>query len=238
MNTNNQMVWHSSPLEPQKFGKKSADEKYFRTLESNTLPVLKESNKKSASNILPPPVSESLLFSQFDPITTSSKKFKRHSHSGPLTKMPERSQPLPDLPQLFSGPILRNPMSQLLSSSPKASPISTQPVSSSPKISELHELPRPPVSSVSISGRPSGLVGYSAPLVSRGTQDSSVKSENTGAASPLPRPPPTVSRSLSIPTSGSKVIISEELQEEQNVETSEAVPSPPLTPMSLATSRP
>lgn len=236
LNRHSQMLWHSSPLEPQKHGKKSADDKYFVALDSNNLPVLKESNKKSTSNILPPPLAEGLLFSKFDPITSSSsKKFERQAYSGPLSKKPASSQPLPEHPQLFSGPILRNPISQLLSSSPKASPVSSSPLTSSPKISELHELPRPPASSSGISGRPSGLVGYSAPSVSRGPQYSSVKSENmaSGTASPLPTPPPVVSRSFSIPTSVSKVMISEALQEPQKVGMPEGVSSPPLTPLSL-----
>ncbi|PKI57857.1 uncharacterized protein At2g33490 [Punica granatum] len=241
LNAHNQMVWHSSPLDPPKYGKKSADEKYSGTPVSNTFRILKESNKKSAPNMLPSPLAEGSLFLQFDPITaSSSKKFKRQAYSGPLTKKPEPSQPLPEHPQLYSGPILRNPMSQPLSSSPKASLISSSPLTSSPKISELHELPRPPASSTGISSRPPGLVGYSAPLVSRGPQDSSVKSENVvaGAASPLPRPPSIISRSFSIPTSGSKPKISGVLQDTQNGESPDAGSSPPLTPISLPNSRP
>lgn len=241
MNMHDPMVWHSSPLVPHKYGNKSANEKYSRALDSKTLPVLKESNKQPASNISPPPLAEGLLFKRLDPIITSSfKKFKRQEYSGPLIKKPEHGQPLREHPELYSGPILRNPMSQMISSPPKASPISSRPPTSSPKISELHELPRPPVSSIGISGRPPGLMGYSAPLVSRGTQDSSVKSENigAGAGSPLPRPPSIVSQSFSTPTDGPKVIISEVLQEPQNVETLEGVSSPPLTPIFLASTRP
>ncbi|KAI4368531.1 hypothetical protein MLD38_017078 [Melastoma candidum] len=52
-----------------------------------------------------------------------------------------------------------------------------------------------------------GLVGYSAPLVSRG-KDRDISSKHEGAlptiASPLPTPPLGVPRSLSIPSSASR----------------------------------
>ncbi|KAK4783830.1 hypothetical protein SAY86_018198 [Trapa natans] len=237
MKMHDQKVWHSSPLEPQKYGKKSANDKHWRALDSNALPVLKESNKTPASNTVPPPLAESLLFKRLDPIvTSSSKKFKRQAYSGPLIKKQEHGQPLPQHPELYSGPILGSPISQLLSSSPNASIISPQPPVSSPKISELHELPRPPASTTGISGRPPGLVGYSAPLVPRGTRDSSAKNENmvAPAGSPLPVPPTIVCRSFSIPTSCPKII----MEVLQNVETSKGVPSSPLTQLSLASTRP
>ncbi|KAK4753649.1 hypothetical protein SAY87_001753 [Trapa incisa] len=241
LNRHNQMVWHSSPLEPQKHGKKSADDKHFGGLGSSTLPFLKDSSRKSNSSNLPPPLAEGFLFSQFDPGTTpSSRKFERQAYSGPLAKKPESSQSLPEHPQPSSGPIQRNPISQPLPSSPKASSISSSPLTSSPKINELHELPRPPVSSTGISGRPFGAGGYSPLLVSRGPQNTSVKSESmaAGAASPLPRPPPVVSRSFSIPTSVGKVMISQCLQVPPNVEMPEGVSSPVSASLSLLNIRP
>ncbi|KAL2529229.1 hydroxyproline-rich glycoprotein family protein [Forsythia ovata] len=111
------------------------------------------------------------------------------------------------------------------------------PLISSPKISELHELPKPPDSLVP---KPSGVPGYSAPLVSRNRAVSPTNRNPLLAskvASPLPPPPQYFSRSLSIPAGsqseiplhGGKLLESSEIKDETGT-----VCSPPLTPISLS----
>lgn len=236
----NPKLWHSSPLEPKKLGRSSADGKFSGTSVSNTHGIIKESNNIATSPLLPPTLAEGFLFTIHDPLgAPGSKKFKRQAFSGPLTNKPQPNQSMPvEHPHLYSGPILRNPISQPLSSPSKVSPMSSTPLTSSPKISELHELPRPPASSNTISSRHSALVGHSAPLFLRG-QDHSVKKEPvaTTSASPLPAPPHAVPRSFSIPSSGLRTVISQGSKPSRvpnDIETAEDVSSPPLTPISLS----
>ncbi|GAV71344.1 hypothetical protein CFOL_v3_14838 [Cephalotus follicularis] len=223
---------HSSPLEPQKFDKTSGDEKLSGSAVLNAQSVLRESNKNAASAGLPPPLADGLLFSRFDPFAASdSKKIKRQAFSGPLTRKPWPTKTIPvEHPQLFSGPILRNPLPQPRSTSPRVSPSASPTFLSSPKISELHELPRPPISSTSKSSRPLGLVGHSAPLVSKRQVPSATnKSVVSNAASPLPKPLKAITRSFSIPCSDSRV---------KDSEMTEDVGSPSLAPISLSTIQP
>lgn len=236
----NPKLWHSSPLEPKKFGRSSAYGKFSGTSVSNTHDIIKENNNNATSPLLPPPLAEGFLFTIHDPLgAPGSKKFKRQAFSGPLTNKPQPNQSAPvEHPHLYSGPILRNPISQPLSSPSKMSPMSSAPLTSSPKISELHELPRPPASSSTISSRHSGLVGHSAPLFLRG-KDHLVKKEPVAmtSASPLPVPPHAVSRSFSIPSSGLRTVISQGSKPSRvpnDIETAEDVSSPPLTPISLS----
>ncbi|KAF9689008.1 hypothetical protein SADUNF_Sadunf01G0047100 [Salix dunnii] len=204
-------LWHSSPLDQKK--KKLGAEMSNKPTTKNSRTVLKESNNNTASTRLPPPLADGLLFSRLEPLATfDSKNIKRYAFSGPITRKPLSTKPVTaEHPQLFSGPLLRNPTIQLLSS-PKASPIISPKVSpsasptfvSSPKISELHELPRPPVSSTSKSPRAKGLIGHSAPLLPKGHM--------------LP---------------GSyRIMVA------QSSRTVEDVASPPLTPISLSNSYP
>ncbi|KAF8040952.1 hypothetical protein BT93_B3003 [Corymbia citriodora subsp. variegata] len=237
LSSRNPKLWHSSPLEPKKSGRSPADGKFSRTSPHG---IFKESNVTSP--LLPPPLAERLLFTNHDPLgAPGSKKFKRQAFSGPLTNKSQPNQSAPvEHPHLYSGPILRNPISQSLSSPPKASPIASAPLTSSPKISELHELPRPPASSNTISNRHSGFVGHSAPLFPRG-QDHSVKKEPVAmtSASPLPIPPQIVPRSFSIPSNGLRISQGSKASEvPNNIETAEDVSSPPLTPMSLSNVQP
>ncbi|KAM7269290.1 hypothetical protein ACFE04_024787 [Oxalis oulophora] len=220
-----QNLFYSSPLEAKKIDKTSGDDKFLGSAVISP-PVLRESNNNASStNKLPPPLAERLLFSRPDPpVASDSKKLKRQAFSGPLTSKPWSGKAVPvEQPQLFSGPLLRNPLPQPPSTSPRVSPIQSPTFLSSPKISELHELPRPPKSNFS---RPSGLVGYSAPLGLKGRVPSSAPRKTSGSisASPLPKPPNTVTRSYSIPSEGHRV---------SDADMTGDVPSPPLTPISL-----
>jgi hypothetical protein len=235
-----QQLWHSSPLEPNKLEKILVDEKVSGPTIRNAQSVLKESNSNSASTRLPPPLADGLLFSWHDSHSASDpKKPKRYAFSGPLTSKPWPTKPVSvDRRHLYSGPLLRNPISQPSSTSPKASPSASPTFMSSPKISELHELPRPPASSTTKSSRPKDLTGHSAPLGSRDQVLSATnKSVVSNAASLLPKPPQTISRSFSIPSSSPEVTnshASKPLEAPHSSETTEDITSPPLTPIALS----
>ncbi|XP_008222346.1 PREDICTED: uncharacterized protein At2g33490 [Prunus mume] len=247
-----QNLWHSSPLDPKNekaMGEKKVSGINFMNVQS----VLKESNNNIASHQLPPPLTGRYLFSEQVPLAASdSKERRRQAFSGPLTSKHWASKPVSsDHHQMFSGPILRNPVSQPLSSSPKVSPSASPTFMSSPKISELHELPRPPASSTSKSSRPLGLVGHSAPLVPRtqmqsatnkpavsptaAAQSATNKPVVSPTASPLPTPP-TIARSFSIPSRdpGAMEFHVTEPQEGSPVpEMAADNGSPPLSPLAL-----
>ncbi|CAK7336100.1 unnamed protein product [Dovyalis caffra] len=231
-------VWHSTPLDPKKIEKLLGVEMSTKPTAINSESVLKESNNNTASAQLPPPLADGLLFSRLEPLAASdSKKIKRYAFSGPITRKQLSTKPVSaEHHQLFSGPLLRNPTAQLLSSPPKVSPRISPKVSpsasptfvSSPKISELHELPRPPVSSTSKSPSAEGLVGHSAPLLPKGRMlPGTSKTSASNVASQLPTPSQVVTRSFSIPSSSHRVTVA------QSSGIVEDVASPPLTPMSL-----
>ncbi|KAM3761098.1 hypothetical protein ACB098_01G241900 [Castanea mollissima] len=120
-------LWHSSPLEDKKHEKHSGNGNLSGPSISKSQLIAKESDSNDTSTPLPPPLAEGLSLLQHDTFNASdTKKFKRQAFSGPLIRM-------------FS----RLPIPQP-SSSPKVSPSASPPLGSSPKISELHELPRPP----------------------------------------------------------------------------------------------
>ncbi|CAL5380048.1 unnamed protein product [Camellia sinensis] len=152
------------------------------------------------------------------------------SASGPITSS--------ELPQLVSG-LLSRVHTLRPSSSPKVSPSASPPIVSSPKISELHELPRPPGG---LASKPvSSSTEHSAPLVLRNQELSPTNKSQAGAfssASPLPTPPPlTIPRSFSIPFSnkrGMAVHVAKPLESPQRPVKAEEVVSPPLTPISLS----
>ncbi|KAL2903775.1 hypothetical protein RDABS01_002485 [Bienertia sinuspersici] len=227
-------LYHSSPLEPNKYEKFVGIENLSGPIIVNSKSVLKESNK----NRMPPPLQ------QLKPETTSSsKKLKLQSYSGPLTSKPLSSKPslftgnpviAPNVPQFSSGPILRTSVHRS-SSSPKISPTAS-PTFTSPKISELHELPRPPVHLNYGSGKPSGSAGFSAPLVSRTAENSAISKFVPKIASPLPIPPQVGYFSMPLSGSGTatKLQSSRPLVASPGSEKSEDRFSPPLTPMILA----
>ncbi|CAL0300405.1 unnamed protein product [Lupinus luteus] len=238
-------LWHSSPLEPKKYGKILGDERFSGPIVRNAQSVLQESNSKTVSTMLPPPLIDSILSCNNDFAASYSKKIKIHAFSGPVASNPW----LPTKPvsvesvHLYSGPLFRTPIPQPQSSSPTlASPIpqprsSSPTLTSSPKISELHELPRPP-SNTQSNSKLVGLVGHSGPLVSRGQNLSAANnSVITSAASPLPMPPPAMPRSFSIPCGGTQVAAllgSRPVEGPHKSTVSEDTPSPPLMPIDLS----
>ncbi|KAF7839010.1 uncharacterized protein G2W53_007492 [Senna tora] len=232
-------LWHSSPLEQKKYEKVIGDERFSAPTVTNAQSVLKESNSNTASTRFPPPLIDGLLPSNLDPIQVYSKKIKRQAFSGPLTS----NKPMPTKPvssaQLFSGPLLRTQIPQP-PLSPKISPSASPTFTSSPKISELHELPRPPVGFPSNSPRLLGLVGHSGPLVPRGQKLSAAnKSAVSSTASPLPTPPQAMARSFSIPSSSARAAAlqdSRPLEAHHRTSVSEDVASP--MPVALHSSQP
>ncbi|XP_011020831.1 PREDICTED: uncharacterized protein At2g33490-like [Populus euphratica] len=236
-------LWHSSPIGHKKNDKLLGVEMSSKPTAINSQSVLKESNNNTASTRLPPPLADGLLFSRLEPpAPAESKKIKRYALSGPITSQPWSTKAVSsEHPQLFSGPLLRYQTAQLFSSppkvspriSPKVSPSSSPPFVSSPKISELHELPRPPVTSTSKSPGAVGLVGHSAPLFPKGHMlPGTSKMSTSNVESQLPTPSQVVPRSFSIPSSRHRVMVA------QNSGIVENVASPPLTPLSLSNTQP
>ncbi|CAA0823499.1 Unknown protein [Striga hermonthica] len=193
--------WHSSPLDIEK-QKKSADD---------YIPVQNSNNKKKHSLPLPRPLPDGPGSTQqpdMQPALSEGQKVKRQAFSGPIvSKGSSSSKPLVPAGEASSGLHSRAPSS--LNVSHNAPP----PLVSSPKISELHELPRPPDSLGPARGA-------------------------FRVGSPLPLPQLTVSRSFSIPSSSQRVraFHSGKLLESSQpaIRGEEAGPSPPLTPMSLS----
>ncbi|KAL2329429.1 hypothetical protein Fmac_017010 [Flemingia macrophylla] len=232
---------HSSPLEQKKHEKDIGNE-FSGSIGISAQSVLKESNSNTASTRLLPPLVDSLLSSNRDYISAYSKKIKRHAFSGPLTSNPGPTKPVSvESVQLFSGPLLPTPIPQPPSSSPKVSPSASPTFMSSPKISELHELPRPPTSFPSNS-RLLGLAGHSGPLVSRVQKVSTANNlVASSAASPLPMPPQAMARSFSIPSSGTRGSAlhgSRTLESSDRSSISENIASPPLMPIVLSSNHP
>ncbi|XP_068334823.1 uncharacterized protein At2g33490-like isoform X2 [Pyrus communis] len=252
----NPNLWHSSPLVEKDPGD------VLNASGTKAQVVQKESNVNSTSTQLPPPL-EGLALPQIDTLNASdTKKIKRYAFSGPIPSKSASSKPVlyasgpiasTELPQLVSGMLSHLPNPQP-SSSPKVSPCASPPLVSSPKISELHELPRPPGSSSAKPTNPSssaakpakssGFVGHSAPLVSR-NQEHSMPNKNpsvaSNAASPLPIPPLIVPRSFSIPSSSQRAMalhVARHLESPQVPGKAEEVASPPLTPISLSNVKP
>ncbi|KAK3026752.1 hypothetical protein RJ639_042205 [Escallonia herrerae] len=233
---------HSSPLDTEKHGKHSADDNLV-----NSISKPRESNSNNSSVQLPPPLSEGLSLPQHRAHNAlDTKKNKRQAFSGPIPSKPWSTKPSlstsgplnsTELPQLVSGLLSRVPIPHL-STSPNVSRSASPPPVSSPKISELHELPRPPASSGSKQASSSGVVGHSGPLIFRNqelspTNRNPVQASHT--ASRLPAPPSTVSRSFSIPSSNQRALalhVSKLLESPQVPD--REVASPPLTPISIS----
>ncbi|KQJ99620.1 uncharacterized protein At2g33490 [Brachypodium distachyon] len=171
-----------------------------------------------------------------------NKKLKREAWSGPIPGKAGSSKSLFQPDQSSSTGQHPHDMPaksygharQSSSLSPKMSPLSTV----SPKISELHELPRPPANVEPL--RPSGLVGYSGPLVSkRQAPMAPARASPTASqtASPLPRPPAAFARSYSIPSNSQRipiVTVNTLLLDARNSREGSEVSSPPLIPLSFA----
>ncbi|KAK2993596.1 hypothetical protein RJ640_030903 [Escallonia rubra] len=237
-------LWHSSPLEHKKNGKILGHERLSGPIILNALSVLKESNSNARPVRLPSPLAEGLSSSQLDHRATSdTKKTKRQYFSGPLTSNTWSNKPISSAsgpiastgkPQLFSGPILRTPLPRP-ASTPKLFSSASRTFVSSPKISELHELPRPPSNLAPKSH--ANLIRHSGPLPSRGQELSSTKqSVVSNIASTLPVPPQTIPRSYSIPYRSQREPsdVSKPLEAPHSLKMAEDIASPPLTPISLS----
>ncbi|KAI3417952.1 uncharacterized protein J3R85_014087 [Psidium guajava] len=220
----NPNLWHSSPLEIRKQDLKAVPE------------VRESTSSRNGFGQLPPPLLEGPVY--------NAEKVKRQAFSGPLTPMPKK------LVLNASGPIFPSHEAQLVSgtlprsaqpsSSPKASPTASPPLVSSPRISELHELPRPPGNLAMKPVKSSGFIGHSAPLVPR-NPEGSANSRIPSAASPLPPPPLSMPRSFSIPSSSQRAIginVAKAAESQQLLEKVEEASSPPLTPISLVNIKP
>ncbi|KAJ6810871.1 uncharacterized protein M6B38_105195 [Iris pallida] len=241
-------LWHSSPLDPEKLVKNSKHDNQSsptrKTKAQST--VLKE----SSINSMRPPLGEGQSPPHRHPLTGSeSKKIKLQASSGPLTSRHWSTRPSlsatdyrhsVEFPPALSA-MPAHVLTSHISVSPKASPNTSPPPISSPKISELHELPRPPISSARPT-RPTSLIGHSAPLVYRGPelQKMKVSSITPQTASPLPTPPAAVHRSFSIPSRSGRMPMSplaKFLETSRNSYMTEDVASPPLTPITLTNTR-
>lgn len=199
LNTPN--MWHSSPLQRNKYEK--IVDNFSEPITVRTQSVLKESNDNRKFSRFSNPVTEGLSPPRQDPRGSSDyKKIRRQAFSGPLTAEPwpykpnlSSSGPITGgYPRPFSGPILRNPMTRP-ASAPKLSSRLSNSFVSSPKISELHELPRPP----SHLAVPPHRVVHSGPLVSASSLSGANKTVMPTALSALPVPSKVISRSYSIP---------------------------------------
>ncbi|GJY53522.1 putative arfaptin homology domain/BAR domain protein [Tanacetum coccineum] len=155
-------MWHSSPLESK--------DKFSGPLVSNRL-------KETKPTPLPSPQIQIDTRSAF-----SAKKIKRHAFSGPLAPTAHSNKSSYSV----SGPIgtTRHPPLQFSGSlfgTSLTRPASTTKLSSSPKITELHELPRPPPN---ISIKKPSQAGFSAPLLTF----KDVNATNKSPQSSLPVP--------------------------------------------------
>ncbi|XP_050232479.1 uncharacterized protein At2g33490 isoform X2 [Mercurialis annua] len=237
-------LWHSSPLEQKKHEKDPGD---GHLSELKVRPTHKGSNNNSHPPLMPPRLAEGVPFTHLDMYNVSdNKKIKRQSFSGPITSKPWSSKPALS----GSGSISSNEPSQQVfgvpsrvmipqTTSPKVSPTASPPLASSPRISELHELPRPPGSFVTKPAKSSAAIGHSAPLVRNPEHSGTIKISSGAAnlASPLPVPPLVVPRSYSIPSSSQRgmiIHVSKSVESLQVPNKAEEVDSPPLTPISLA----
>lgn len=200
-----------------------------------------ESNRRAQARPMPLPSSVESVAILNATVASTSKRHKRHVHSGPVTGNLYSSE---SVVQGSSSPLFPNvePSSKSGSigystmSGPFASPKISDSLSSfsqSSRVSQLHELPRPPLDSAKTS-KPTSSITHSAPLVNRKTKESSATKilgpTIANFASPLPSPPAAlVSSSLSVPSFGQKGQL-------QWIEITEEVPSPPLTPIAFPAS--
>lgn len=240
----NHNLWHSSPLEEKKPEKDIGDGSLSGPFTLKAPLVFKENSTRTSTQ-LPPPLAEELALPQLDMMvnTSDTKKIKRQAFSGPLTSKPSSTKPVSsasgpiasaESPQLASGMTSRSQMPHS-SSSPKVSPSASPPLASSPRISELHELPRPPGK----ASRSPNLIGHSAPLVLRNQEPNATN--RISIASPLPTPPLIVPRSFSIPSSSQREMalhVAKHFDSPHSTNKAEDVASPPLTPISLSNINP
>ncbi|KQJ90949.1 uncharacterized protein At2g33490 isoform X2 [Brachypodium distachyon] len=214
-------AFHSSPLnQSTNMGDLRDNNKLpSPTRLSNAQSVLKESNTNTAEIKTMLPVSD-LALPGYHELKTSSdnRKVKRGSFSGPI---PPRSRSTENIDVISAPP--RHSSAHQPTVHVRLSPSSSPPPISSPKIKELHELPRPPASASKTTAFPS-LVAHSAPLVPNsaplahrghlGHDHFNFRARQTPpsapqTASPLPTPPGPIARSFSIPSRGMRTGISD-----------------------------
>ncbi|RWW10836.1 hypothetical protein GW17_00025603 [Ensete ventricosum] len=174
-----------------------------------------------------------------------TNNFRRQAFSGPLTSKRLSSKPIvyaPDYRSSVEFPPVGSSTSQHVfkpQSSPphKVTHRTSPPPVSYPKISELHELPRPPVGSEKSTG-PSTLIGYSGPLISR-SQVFNARSNTPSDVSyktSLPVPLVNISRSFSIPSNSQRISMltaARLLESPHNLVTVEEITSSPLAPLAI-----
>ncbi|GAV91150.1 BAR domain-containing protein [Cephalotus follicularis] len=245
-------LWYSSPFEQKRNEEDSGDGHLPEVTVLKVESVLKESNNYNAPR-RPPPLADGLSLPQYDTSTAVySKKFKKQAFSGPIASKPSSAKPVSstsgpitsEFPVLVqSGVHSRVSISQQ-PSSPKLSPSASPPLGSSPRISELHELPRPPGTLPTKTAKSPGRIGHSAPLVFRNQELTALNKmpleASNATASRLPTPPLIISRSYSIPTSSQRSMalhVPKHFKSPQVLDKAEEVASPPLTPISLTKSR-
>lgn len=196
-------AFRSSPLHPSADIGNLRDNKLpSPTRLSNTQSVLKESNTNTGETRKVLPVGDLALPGYYDLKTPDNKKVKRGSFSGPIASRPRSTENI-DVPAAPRHSSAHQPVHI------RVSPSNSPPPISSPKIKELHELPRPPVNA-SKNATFHSLVAHSAPLVPNSAslapkvQDQfRARQTPPNTASPLPTPPPgSIARSFSIPSRG------------------------------------
>lgn len=231
---------HSAPLFPEKLMRQM-------TPSANAY-VLPTPTDSKSSSVFAKPVTQTnhsanlWHSSPLEPIKTSHKDAENNLYSRlprPL-ETPQSSQHDAAPRHAFSGPLkpssTRLPVplpAQAQSSSPRISPTASPPLASSPRINELHELPRPPGQfAPPRRSKSPGLAGHSAPVTAWDQERSSVVASTNIVASPLPVPPLVVPRSYSIPSRENRAMAQQPLPE-TNQNRVVSPPPLPLTPASL-----
>ncbi|CAN6472221.1 unnamed protein product [Victoria cruziana] len=245
-------LFHSLPLAPRKQpGGDGSNRSPEKPNLSKSHSVLKESNMNNVTGWASIHLEEELSLHKSGWRSISdNKKVKRQAFSGPLTdNKPWSSKSIPtaagrinsvQYPVSVSRSFTRIPVLSQRVVSPRLSSSSSPTFISSPKISELHQLPRPPGSlgKIDVSSK-SSFYTHSAPLASKNQQtyvaEKFLKIQQERSL--LSRPPGMVLRSFSIPSRGG-----ERSQPVSCLEPSidlgvEAI-SPPLTPIPFPDSQP
>ncbi|KAG8050563.1 hypothetical protein GUJ93_ZPchr0009g1203 [Zizania palustris] len=202
-------AFHSSPLHPSTNVGDMRDNKLpSPTGLSNAHSALKENstNTTETRTMLVLPLGDLSLPGYYDSKASDNKKVKRESFSGPIAL---RSRSTENIDVVSAPP--RHSSSHQPSIHVRVSPGTSPPPLSSPRIKELHELPRPPANVSKHTTFPSllahsaPLVPNSAPLGPRGQDHFRLRQTPPSApqtASPLPIPPGPIARSFSIPSRG------------------------------------
>ncbi|CAH8361049.1 unnamed protein product [Eruca vesicaria subsp. sativa] len=243
VNADHRVTSHSAPLFPEK--------KTQTNPSSNTyvLPTPSESRySKPASQALNPrPANHIWHSSPLEPIKSGKDaennslyvRLRRPSTTDKHNHHQQQQQAA--VRHAFSGPIKPSSSKPVTPTDtlhpPRASPTASPPPASSPRLSELHELPRPPGHFAPPPPRRAKspvLVGHSAPLTGWNQERNKTftlapPSATNIVASRLPIPPLVVPRSYSIPSNNHRAVAQRAVGRNED-----RVASPPLTPMSLS----